>query len=267
MLKHSAPQTDNDAPITERLSELIRRQCDDVAIILDQSDDKAGHHLLVITVHSRARDDHRLWDDIGRRCRALCGQAVTLTVHSLSEVRYKTQHPEPPKAGPARPQLLYNAANYDLGDDSLHSPQEQYTLARDYHEHWHANAESFYLLHQHARLMHNRKTAAFLLHQSLELALKTQILLHNGSAPVGHWLSALGSEALLYNRALRPYLPMRKNSDRQRLNRLDSAYRQARYRPDYQISDEELDTLARDIGDVLAVVEKACLQKRSGIAG
>lgn len=116
-------------------------------------------------------------------------------------------------------------------------------------------AETFF---QAAKLHHNhgeKILAAFMLHQTAELGIRALVLGLTGQEIRSHEVSVLRKHCRRYAPALKEVL-YSETADRF-VTLLDKAYKNARYSPKYEISDDELNLLLKSVALLMNKVEES----------
>jgi predicted nucleotidyltransferase/HEPN domain-containing protein len=104
-----------------------------------------------------------------------------------------------------------------------------------------------------------RKDAAFALHQAIEHAYATVLLVLANYSPPSHKLTFLRALAEDQNRLLADAWPREQQRHRAWFNALNEAYVKARYSRHYAISDEALIWLGQRTAELHRLVEQVCL--------
>lgn len=103
-----------------------------------------------------------------------------------------------------------------------------------------------------------RKWAAFLLHQAVETAYATFLLVHAFYFPRSHNIKFLRSQAEAIDKSLVDAWPRDQRQDRRRFEMLKRAYVEARYADEYDLSLEDLNWLSDASHRLRTVVVAAC---------
>ena len=107
----------------------------------------------------------------------------------------------------------------------------------------------------------DNKKAAFELHQAAEASYKAILLVFTGYNPNEHYLRILGNMAAEHCADLTGMLPRETDEQKELFDLLDYAYIGARYDPDYKITKEQLEYLAKRVRNLLELTEKICKEK------
>jgi hypothetical protein len=103
-----------------------------------------------------------------------------------------------------------------------------------------------------------RKDAAFTLHQAIEQAYATLLLVLTNYSPPSHKLTFLRALAEEQDRQLAEAWPRDQQRYRAWFNTLNEAYVKARYSKHYAISEEALEWLGERTAELNRLVEKVC---------
>lgn len=104
------------------------------------------------------------------------------------------------------------------------------------------------------------KTAAFILHQAIEHAYSTLLLVLTNYSPPSHKLTFLRSLSEDQDRRLSDVWPRDQQRYRAWFNTLNEAYVKARYSKHYIISEEALVWLGERTAELHRCVEQVCLE-------
>jgi len=159
--------------------------------------------------------------------------------------------------------LLYDTDNYRFAEPGQLSPQEEREKARGYFDIWFQQASEFL---EHAKIALDRTTfnmGAFFLHQAAECFYSTALLVFTGYKPKTHNLQKLRN----YAKHISPELytifrtPILDEREYHLFDLLKRGYIDARYKPDYHITAEELQALIEKVTRMQEVVERICKEK------
>jgi len=103
--------------------------------------------------------------------------------------------------------------------------------------------------------------AAFELHQAVEYAYKTILLVFTNFNPNEHYLRILGRMSEKYSEDLKDLFPKKTQKDKDRFKLLDDAYIAGRYDPDFRISKQDLEILSKDVKELLRLTKESCERK------
>ncbi len=269
----------------------IRQNCDDVEkVILFGSyargnykefkdlkpDRKSGHisdyDILVITKTKEVALDSMLWKRISEICRSAKNLTADprIITHDIEALNIKLAegqyfYSDIKKEGIS----IYDANNFKLSNKRDLSPKEEQRIAKDHYEHWFSKAQFFFddynaNLEKSSQNWKYLSQAAFYLHQAAESAYKTLHLVFTNYCPNEHLLKALGFEAQDFHLDLKTIFVHNNKEDENRFKLLEVAYIGGRYDPEYRISKEDLEILAREVERLLVITEKICSKRIEG---
>ncbi len=265
-----------------RIVSLIRELCDDVEMIIlfgsyarddwkeeadldpgRKSGHKSDYDVLVVVEEKSTAADTKVWHEITAKCDALgLSTHVRVIAHDiqylnlqLAEGRYFFTDIK--KEG----YLLYDSGKFKLACKRKLKPAEQKRIAQGYYDDWFGIANSFYGCYQDDVKSCRWKLAAFHLHQAAEASYKTILLVFTGYNPNEHYLSLLGEMAAEQDSSLSDVFPQGTDRERELFRLLDYAYIGARYDPDYQIAEEDLEYLSERVKVLLELTDRLCNAK------
>jgi predicted nucleotidyltransferase/HEPN domain-containing protein len=223
---------------------------------------RSDFDLLVIVNNRKLTDFTAYWNNAADRLlndRMLKGIQVSLIVHSRREVNEELKRGKDFFCD-IRQQgiVLYELDSEPLAEPRPISLQQQLEIAQEYYRERCSAARNFLILAQAAVDGDMKKEAAFLLHQAIEHAYSTVLLVLKNYGPPTHNLRSLRGFAEELDRSLADAWPQ----DRQRyvawFNTINEAYVKARYSKHYQITDEALAFLVERTQVLHALVKKVC---------
>ncbi len=185
---------------------------------------------------------------------------VSIIVHTLREVNTQLR----------RGQYFFSdirrdgIALYELNDEPLAQPgqmdpQEAWVIATGYLSGRLPGATSFLDTAKYLTEKGQRKHASFELHQSIEQAYATLLLVLTNYSPPSHNLRRLRVLAESQASEIISVWPRHQQREVAWFNILNEAYVKARYSPHYEISKEALDWLLERATALIEAVEKICL--------
>lgn len=279
-LKHLPELKQNEL---EKIVKAINKSCSDVEkIILFGSyargdykekkdlkpEQKTGHisdyDVLVVTEKKESVDEFVSWNGadklkLSAPVRIIAHDIESLNI-SLAEGQYL--YTDIKKEGVA----LYDSKKYKLANKRKLKPKEKQRIAKDYFEHWFKTAKMFFNgfrddLKQSDKDKKYLSRAAFELHQAAEHSYKTILLVFTNYNPNEHYLGILGRTTSKYHPEFSPLFPKKAQKEKDRFKLLEYAYIGGRYDPNYRISKEDLEILAKDVKKLLDLTEKICKEK------
>ena len=120
------------------------------------------------------------------------------------------------------------------------------------------NAETYFDIHEYCCRKEKYKQAAFNLNQATEAAYKTILLVFTNHSPHEHWLKTLGDDAAMHAPCVAGIFPKETKDDEWRFMQLDEAYIAARYDPNFTMSREDLEVLAKSVRELLDRTKAVC---------
>lgn len=185
---------------------------------------------------------------------------VNFIVHSLREVNTLLEQGRYFFVDLSRDGIvLYELDDKPLANPVLLRPADAYRIALEYfedrlpHAQKFAKGASFYLSEG------DFKEAAFLLHQAIEQAYATLLLVLTNYSPASHNIKHLRGLAESHARQLAEIWPRDQQRYVSWFNILNEAYVKARYSKHYEISGAALTWLLERVTDLIARIEAACV--------
>lgn len=220
----------------------------------------SDYDILVITVRGDDRHEYDLQDKIEARCHFRT--PVTVIVHSIDFVNARLAEgqyffSDIKKEGI----LLYDAGNIPLADLKELSTKERHDIAKEDFEHWFTTAEKFL---KGANLYYKERDfnmAAFMLHQAAERTYSAVILVFAGYRPRTHNLGKLMRLCRDFAPDLSNVFQTNDNKENALFTILKKAYIDARYKKNYQITEEEVAILIEKVKLLQIITERICKEK------
>ena len=220
----------------------------------------SDYDLLVITPAGDSRPDYEVQDLIENRL--AYKTPVTVIVHDiefinkmLSEGQYFFSDIEQEGI------MLYDAGNVPLAERRPLTNAEAKTIAKEYFDQWFESAKSFLKGAKYYLSESELKIGAFELHQAAERTYNAIILVFTGYKPKTHNLDKLKRLAKRFSETLDSVFPNNSREEKHLFDLLKRGYVDARYKKEYQISREELETLIDRVSQLQAIAGPLCLQK------
>jgi predicted nucleotidyltransferase/HEPN domain-containing protein len=162
--------------------------------------------------------------------------------------------------------LLYDSGKFQLADPIEISPKERKKLAEEDFEYWYGQAEIFIEDHQYNfnKGVKDKKylsMAAFLLHQATERLYGAILLVFTRYKPSTHDIEKLGQRVSSIEPRFLTIFPRSTEEEKERFKLLRKAYVDARYKPSYKITKEELSWLSERVKELQALTENLCKKK------
>lgn len=228
---------------------------------------KSGHvsdyDILVITTKKEIALDGMLWKNISELCKNLNTSASPrIITHDIEALNIKLAEGQYFFTDIKREGIaLFNAEKFDLANERDFTGKEKKRVAQDHFDEWFNSATSFYEYFGIALEKNDLKRSAFFLHQASESAYKTVLLVFSNYSPNEHFLEFLGNRAEKYNALLKNIFAKISKEDETRFKLLEYAYIGGRYDPQYKISKDDLEILAKDVKKLLDLTDKICKEK------
>ena len=236
----------------------------------DWVDDKKGgytsdYDILVVVNDSRLTDPVEYWATADDRLmrdltinKALSAP-VNFIVHDLADVNDQLSHGRPFFVDIAEQGIaLYEAEGFELATPRVLPPEEARAEAKKHFESWFPTATEFLAGAEFHRSRGSEKLAAFNLHQAAERAYHALLLVVTLHSPKSHRLNFLRGRAEEVAPELIAAWPRADKVSRRRFELLRQAYVNARYSPQYTISDQELGWLEERVSELQCLVKRAC---------
>ncbi|SDN17187.1 hypothetical protein SAMN05216328_12048 [Ensifer sp. YR511] len=223
---------------------------------------RSDFDLLVIVNNRKLTDFTAYWNNAADRLlndKMLKGMQVSFIVHSRREVNEELKRGNGFFSDIRRQGIaLYELDNEPLAEPRPMSAAEQLAVAREHFDTRFQHAEGFLIGAEFHWKGARPNHSAFELHQAIEHAYSTVLLVLKNYGPPTHNLRSLRGFAEELDRSLADAWPQ----DRQRyvawFNTINEAYVKARYSKHYQITDEALAFLVERTQVLHALVKKVC---------
>ncbi len=158
--------------------------------------------------------------------------------------------------------LLHSTGNLQLREIVKElNPQQRYELAKEDFKHWFTDAVGFHRTATSCIEKHDYNIAAFLLHQAAERSYNAILLVFTRYKPKTHNLEIL--RRLTHALDQRPFkiFPLSNPEEERLFKLLCDAYIDARYKKNYNITEQELLWLAERVKALQALTESLCMEK------
>ena len=239
----------------------------------DWVDDKIGgyisdYDILVVVDDARLTDPVEYWATADDRLMrdVTINQAlsapVNFIVHDLGEVNDQLSHGRPFFVDIADQGIaLYEAEGFELATPRMLPPEEARAEAQRHFDYWYPKIGS--ALRGAVRYLEDgeRNDAAFTLHQAAERAYHCTLLVLTLYSPKSHKLNFLRSHAEEVAPELVGAWPRADKPSRRAFELLREAYVNARYSPQFEITDEQLAWLRNRVGELAKLVGQACEER------
>ncbi|HZG46477.1 MAG TPA: HEPN domain-containing protein [Allosphingosinicella sp.] len=188
---------------------------------------------------------------------------VSFIVHSLTDLNQQLEKGRPFFVDIVRQGIgLYEADGFAFAAPRELPEEEARAEATKHHERWFSVAErslrTFALQRAEGNDEHWRRKAAFELHQAAEQLYHCALLVLTLYSPKSHKLNFLRSQAEQIEPSLVAAWPRQSKTERRCFELLREAYVNARYSPNYTITDEQLTWLGERVEKLQELVRAAC---------
>jgi HEPN domain-containing protein/predicted nucleotidyltransferase len=157
--------------------------------------------------------------------------------------------------------LLYDSKKFKLERRRKLDPTKRKQIAEDDFKYWFKMAKEFYGLYKAALEKRWYKRGAFLLHQATEHAYTAILLVFRGYKPKVHNIKTLGRRAGSCDPQFLTVFPKGTAEQKRMFKLLQKAYVDARYKPSYRITRNELEYLAKRVKMLQKLTKKICTMK------
>lgn len=184
---------------------------------------------------------------------------VNIIVHTLTDVNQQLERGRPFFADIVRDGIaLYEAEGFCFAQPRDLPPEEARTEAQAHFDKWFPSADAFLASAKFLTERGDANEAAFNFHQAAERLYHCTLLTLTLYSPKSHKLNFLRSHCEEIAPDLITAWPRGDKVSRRRYELLRQAYVNARYSPQYVITDEELRWIAARVADLQSLVERVC---------
>jgi predicted nucleotidyltransferase/HEPN domain-containing protein len=156
--------------------------------------------------------------------------------------------------------LLYDSEKFQLKEARELLPAERKKLAQEDFFYWFNNANSYYKQYGLAMKENELLVSAFLLHQVVERLYSGILLVFTRYKPNTHDLLILRKIANSVDTRLIPIFPLDTPENKDLFKLLRKAYVDARYKPSYMITHDELSVLANRVEKLREIGQLICTE-------
>ncbi len=157
--------------------------------------------------------------------------------------------------------LLYDSGKFQLKEARELLPAERKKLAEEDFNYWFNNAKEFWIGFQYDFQRGSYNKAAFELHQAVERFYSGILLVFTRYKPNTHDLAILRKLANSVDSRLLHVFPLDDLENKRLFKLLRKAYVDARYKPSYTITAEELQQLLNQVEELKEVGKNICIEK------
>ena len=160
--------------------------------------------------------------------------------------------------------ILFDNGEFELAEPKELSPKERKHLAEEDFHYWFNSAKGFLRQHEHAVADKELNIAAFNLHQTTERLYGTILLVLTRYKPSTHDLKKLSQRVASIEPRFLTAFPQGTEEEKRMFQLLRKAYVDARYKPSYTITEDELAWLVKCVKRLQQLTEKVCQEKIKG---
>lgn len=157
--------------------------------------------------------------------------------------------------------VLYDSKKRTLARRRKLDTEERKARAVEDFEHWFTSASTFIITYEAALQLPDYKNAAFQLHQATERFYGALEMVFTGYKHKTHDIEKLSQRAGNHHPDFFRIFPRATEEEDRLFKLLKAAYVDARYKPEYTITREELDYLAGRVRDLQKLTKKVCQNK------
>ena len=160
--------------------------------------------------------------------------------------------------------MLFDNKKKQLSEKRQLTKKEIKKIAQDNFDEWFGGAKAFfdnYNFNLDKNTRDHLKKAAFNLHQTAESCLKTITLVFTNYCPNEHYLQFIQRDIEDFYPKINNFFKQDTKENEIRVKLLEYAYIGGRYDPEYYISKEDLEILAKDVKKLLEITKEICEKK------
>jgi len=218
--------------------------------------------ILVVVEKPGTADNVSLWRRTEIKIRQMMTTPISLIVHDIDFVNRRLRKgqyffTDIKKEGIC----LFDSKRFELAEPKELSPKERKLLAEEDFTYWFNSANDFYETSQFNFEKGNYALAAFELHQTTERLYSATLLVYTRYKPSTHDLETLSKLVAGQEPQFLTIFPQGTQEQRHRFELLRKGYVDARYKPSYTITREELEWLRERVQALQQLTEKLCREK------
>ncbi len=157
--------------------------------------------------------------------------------------------------------LLYDSGKFKLNIPRELSPKERYRFAKEDFEYWFTSATKFFKVFSFCFSEKDYSNAAFILHQVTERLYSAILLVFTRYKPNTHKLEELRNLVNSLDPRFIKVFALSTAEEQRCFELLCNAYVDARYKPKFTITEEELTWLANEVSNLTRLADKLCQEK------
>ncbi|WDE12403.1 HEPN domain-containing protein [Thalassomonas haliotis] len=162
--------------------------------------------------------------------------------------------------------VLFDSGKFELADPVEITVPERKKLAQEDFDYWFNNAKEFLIDVNNARGRDSYNKSAFYLHQAAECLYGAILLVFTRYKPSSHDLAKLARRVASAEPQFLTVFPQSTEEEKARFKLLRKAYVDARYKPSFSITRQELTWLAQRVEYLQMLTEKLCRDKIASYA-
>jgi HEPN domain-containing protein len=157
--------------------------------------------------------------------------------------------------------LLYDSGKFQLAKPIEIPLKERKKLAEEDFEYWFTKAIKYKEYSDIAFKKDDNNESVFFLHQATERLYGAILLVFTRYKPNTHDIEKLGQRVSSIEPRFLTIFPRSAEEEKERFKLLRKAYVDARYKPSYTITKEQLNWLLERVQELQALTEKLCMEK------
>lgn len=225
---------------------------------------ESDYDILVVTRTVKQADSYKMQDSINNaiRAREKVSTPISIIYHTFDYVKEMIIEGnyffcDIQKEGI----YLYKANKHNLGKIETIPPEKRKIIAKEYFDQWFKKAIALYNSSQRNFEVNEYKLAAFELHQATESLYSVITLVFINYRFRLHDIEILGHKVIGYDERFAEVFLMDTQEQRDNFTLLKRAYVDARYKEDYEITQEQLEYLAERVKVLMDLTENICKEK------
>lgn len=233
---------------------------------------RSDYDILIVVSHEKLTDIVDYWSVADDRLMRevtitnALSAPVNFIVHTLEDVNWHLEHGRPFFTDIVRQGVaLYEAEGFCFHEPRKLPPEEARAEAQRHFDEWFPTAVEFAAGAEFHRSRDSEKLAAFNYHQATERLYHTVLLVFRLYSPKSHRLNFLRSHGEEIAPELIAAWPREDKFSRRCFELLRLAYVNARYSPEYRLTDEEISWIAERVAVLETLVREVCERRLTEI--
>ncbi|PZR19993.1 MAG: hypothetical protein DI539_12175 [Flavobacterium psychrophilum] len=220
----------------------------------------SDYDLLVVTKEAQEKS-YELEDKVVNRSR-MYKASVNMEIHDIEYINYGLERGQYFFSDIVNEGiLLADSGRVSFVDAKELTPKEEKEIARNYYSIWFTRGEDFLIGLDGYLAKKKFKVCAFILHQATESFYYAMLLVFTGYKPKTHNLGKLKKQIKNISEDLFFVFPEDSKKEKHIFDLLKKGYVDARYKDDYEVSEDEINSLIERINELKNVVKSLCDQK------